>query len=156
MFLFVVDGRCPPSAVRHLIHYCLTVRALPPYALDAPEFRFRALAALAGRASLGGARELVLATLLGARLVDGMIGTHPLSTPLRRLRTAGARSWLSALTLPAAARATMARLLEVTASDDRRALADAWEAVVSIAAPALDVPSRVELRRLTADVSAAA
>src|SRR5690349_12491010 len=42
----------------------------PPYALSSPAFRFRALAVLAGRAPLGGQREVALATYLAARLAD--------------------------------------------------------------------------------------
>jgi len=125
------------------------MRSLPPYALVTPEFRFRALAALAGRATLGGARELVLGLLLGARLVDGVVGDHPLAPPLRRARMSAAKTWLSSLALPSTTRATLARLAEATAIDDRRALVDIWEAVMAIVTPSLDVPSRAEMRRLS-------
>ena len=40
----------------------------PPYALTPTTFRFRALAALAGRAPLGGGRETALASYVVARL----------------------------------------------------------------------------------------
>ena len=80
----------------------------PPYALAPTEFRFRALASLAGHATLGGARELLLATLLVARLVDGVAGLYPLSPPLRRARATAAKTWLSALALPAQTRASKA------------------------------------------------
>ena len=43
---------------------------LPPYALPAPVFRFRNLATLAGRAPIGGAREVALACFVAARLVN--------------------------------------------------------------------------------------
>jgi len=42
--------------------------AAPPYALAPTSFRFPALAALAGRAPLGGQREVVLAAYVVARL----------------------------------------------------------------------------------------
>jgi hypothetical protein len=126
------------------------MRPRPPYALAAPEFPFRALAALAGRAAIGGARELVLALLLAARLVDGAVGDAPLTTPMRRTRAAAARAWLAALSLPPHARATVARLVDATAGEDREALRDAWDALVALATPSLDVAGRAELRRLTA------
>jgi hypothetical protein len=93
---------------------------------------------------------LVLGTLLGARLVDGVVGAHPLPLSLRRTRAAAAKTWLSAVALPAAARAPIGRLIEATASDDRRALGDAWDAVSTLVAPTLDLPARTELRRLSA------
>src|SRR5215216_5312955 len=43
---------------------------LPPYALPAPVFRFRNLATLAGRAPIGGAREVALACFVAARLAN--------------------------------------------------------------------------------------
>jgi hypothetical protein len=130
------------------------MRSIPPYALAAPEFRFRALAALAGRAAIGGARELVLAVLLGARLVDGTIGDPPLAASMRRARANAARAWLAALALPPSVRSTLARLVEATAGEDRDVLRDAWEAVVALATPSLDIAARAELRRLSAGIAA--
>lgn len=130
------------------------MRSFPPYALAAPEFRFRALAALAGRAAIGGARELVLAVLLGARLVDGAVGDPPLAAPMRRTRATAARAWLAALALPPTVRSTVARLLEATAGEDRDLLRDAWDAVMALATPSLDVAARAELRRLSAAIAA--
>src|SRR5204863_7354540 len=43
---------------------------LPPYALSAPVFKFRHLATLAGRAPIGGAREVALACFVAARLAS--------------------------------------------------------------------------------------
>ncbi len=126
----------------------------PPYALAPTEFRFHALAALAGRSALGGARELVLASLLAARLADGMVGDSPLPAPLRRARAAAARSWLSALTLPGNARAVVARVFEASAGDSRRALREAWEGVATLVGPVLDVASRTAARRLTTSIGA--
>jgi hypothetical protein len=131
------------------------VRSLPPYALATPEFRFRALAALAGRAALGGARELILGTLLGARLVDGVVGEHPLSATLRRARATAAKTWLSALALPASSRTTLARLAEATAADDLPALRDAWESAAALVVPTLDASARAELRRLSGALASA-
>lgn len=120
----------------------------PPYALQPAEFRFRSLAALAGQAPLGGTRELLLAALLIGRLFDGAVGRYALPTLLRRRRATAARSWLSALALPVAARATLARAIDLSASDDRRAMSEAWEHVVALVLPVLDGPARAEVRRL--------
>ena len=56
------------SSARHQIRRVPVT--LPPYALTAPVFRFRHLAALAGRAPIGGAREVALACFVAARLVS--------------------------------------------------------------------------------------
>jgi hypothetical protein len=125
----------------------------PPYALSPVGFRFRALASLAGHAALGGARELLLATLLGARLVEGAVGPHPIAPALRRARATTARTWLSSLALPAPSRVIVARLFELTAQEDRRPLAEAWEQLVTLVTPALDLSARTELRRLGAALS---
>ena len=132
------------------------MRAVPPYSLPTAEFSFRALVRTASKAALGGAREQVFALLLAARLVEGAVGEHRVASPLRRTRASAAKSWLSALALPATSRTVMSRLMEATASDDWRALADAWEAAQSVVAPVLDPPAMAELRRLTHAVNAAA
>jgi hypothetical protein len=122
----------------------------PPYALSPVGFRFRALASLAGHAALGGARELLLATLLAARLVEGAVGSYPVAPALRRARAVAARAWLSSLAIPAQTRVTFARLFDLTAQEDRTLLADAWEHLVILVTPALDLAARTELRRLGA------
>ena len=87
------------------------IAAVPPFSLDAPIFRCRALAALAGRAPLGGEREMALATLMAARLAEGMLPDVALSPMARQSRGAGARLWFSAMTLPAATRLPLARVV---------------------------------------------
>ena len=57
----------------------------PPYALDAPAFPFPALAALAGRAPLGGQRETVLACFVAARLVRDSVGPEAIPPSLRAM-----------------------------------------------------------------------
>lgn len=123
----------------------------PPYALAVPRFRFRALAALAGRAPLGGSREIALAVFLLARLVDDARRRDGDATA-RRTRAAAAQSWLSALALPSSVREPMARLAEATGGDldtVRRALA----AVAEVTGKLLDTPSRAELERLAQTLS---
>ncbi len=121
---------------------------LPPYALAAPTFRFPALATLAGRKPLGGERELVLAIYVGAHLTAGLLPPLALPTAQRAQRVPGAKSWLGALAVPAAARPIMLRLIESTARDDRAAIRSALRAAIESAGKLLDAPSRRELERL--------
>jgi hypothetical protein len=121
----------------------------PPYALAAPGFHLRALAALAARSALGGPREVLLAVMQAARMVEGAFGAHPLPESLRRSRANAARSWLAALALPNASRLTIARVIEASASAEREALANAWDSVAALVTPGADMPARAELRRVS-------
>lgn len=121
----------------------------PPFALSAAGFPLRSLAALAARSALGGPREVLLAVMQAARMVEGVAGLHPLPESLRRSRANAARSWLAALALPAQSRLTIARAIEASAGGERDALAQAWEAVVALVAPSADLAARAELRRVT-------
>ena len=129
------------------------IGAAPPFSLDAPAFRFRALALLAGRAALGGEREMALATLMAARLAEGMLPSCPLSALARRGRAVGARVWFSTLTLPAATRIPLARLVEATEGMERPPVAAALSAFAEIAKPMLDTPSRAEISELITALS---
>ena len=126
------------------------IAAVPPFSLDAPAFRFRALAALAGRAPLGGEREMALATLMAARLAEGMLPDTALTPMARQSRAAGARIWLSAMTLPAASRVPLARVVEASEGESRAAVAEALAAYAGVANAMLDPGSRVELTDLLA------
>ena len=118
---------------------------LPPYALATPRFRFRALAAFAGRSPLGGEREVALATLLAARLVVGALPPQPLPQGVRATRANGARAWLASLALPAALRQTFARLVDATTEVDRELLEPALRAVIDVTSPQLDPGALAEL-----------
>jgi hypothetical protein len=128
----------------------------PPFALAAPAFPLRSLAALAARAALGGPREVLLAAMQAARMVEGAAGPHPLAESLRRARANAARSWLAALALPQASRAVIARAIDTSASSDREALSRAWEAVVMLITPGADMAVRAELRRVSLTLAPAA
>lgn len=129
--------------------------AAPPFALAAPGFPLRSLAALAARAALGGPRELLLAAMQAARMVEGAAGAHPLPEALRRSRANGARAWLSALALPTSSRQTIARAIDASAGSERDALAQAWEGVVTLINPGTDLAARAELRRVSLMVGSA-
>lgn len=82
-------------------------------------------------------------------MVEGVAGLHPLPESLRRARAHAARTWLAALALPAAPRATIARAIDASAGADRDALSQAWEAVVVLVTPTADLATRAELRRVS-------
>lgn len=120
----------------------------PPFALATPAFLFPALAQLAGRAPLGGAREVALACFVTARLAAGVLPPRELSAEVRRTRAASARSWLAALSLPAALRVPFARLADASGQDEREPIIAALERVAAGANEHLDAPARAELEAL--------
>ena len=119
-----------------------------PYSLERLEFPFPALAALAGRLPLGGGREVALASLLVARLAQGLRGSDAMSAPDRVARAASAKVWLASLALPATTRVPFARCVESTASTPLQ-VAGALRSLITAASPHLDGPSVHELERLT-------
>ncbi len=124
---------------------------LPPYAVTPPAFPCPALAALAGRAALGGAREAILACFMGARLARDAMDTTDSAVPpsLRQARARGARAWLGALAVPTAVRAPVAKLIDASAGDDPAAMRAPLASVIAVTASYLDAASRSELDRLT-------
>lgn len=122
----------------------------PPFAIGPLAFSFPALAAAAGRAPLGGAREVVLACFMAARLSAAVLPPVALSEAGRAARAASARAWLASLSLPAAMRIPLARLVDATGGDDRAALAAALDGVTAVTAPHLDPAARSELADLSA------
>jgi hypothetical protein len=119
----------------------------PPFALSSTAFRFPSLAALAGRAPLGGQREVVLATFLGARLAHDALPGGPLNQGLRAERAVSAKTWLSTLALPASVRPALSHLVEVS-SGDRRNVAAAIRGVSTATTAMLDARSLAELEQL--------
>lgn len=126
-----------------------------PYALEPTPFPFPSLAALAGRASMGGPRETALACLVVARLAaDAMTAGASLSPEQRQDRAASARHWLGSAALPAAVRAALVRLADATAGGDAAAVKAAVESVIAVTASQLDPGARLELTRLAQAVAA--
>jgi phytoene/squalene synthetase len=119
---------------------------VPPYALSSAAFRFRALASLAGRAPLGGPREVALATYLVARLVDDCVPEKQLPATAREERSTAARGWLANIALPSPVRTALTKLAEATAhgTDIEPALAS----VIAATSSYLDAAARTELDRL--------
>ena len=125
----------------------------PPYALAETSFRFPALAALAGRAPLGGHREVALATYLAARLVQDTLPDRGVSPAARTERASGARTWLSTLTLPPTVRPALTKLVESSAGNAESA-GQAVRNVTAVTANYLDSSARLELENLAASLSA--
>ena len=124
---------------------------LPPYALSAPVFKFRHLATLAGRAPIGGAREVALACFVAARLAsDCCDPALDLDEEARTARCAGAKSWLGTIAIPSPVRTPVARLAEATATADPAAMAPLVSALARAAESFLDAASRSELDMLAA------
>ena len=122
----------------------------PPYAVPTTSFRFAALATLAGKAPLGGRREVALAVYLAARLADDTLPERGVSAEARVERAAHAKSWLSSMALTVPVRSSLARLIEATASGTRTSAAAALTAVVATTSSQLDANARAELERLGA------
>jgi hypothetical protein len=122
---------------------------LPPFAVPPVRFPFRALAARAGRAPLGGEREVALAALMIARLSCDALGVRAHGPVQRAERATAAKAWLASLAVPARARPALARALEATARDGE-AIAAALSDLIKVAAQWLDEPSMAELRAITA------
>jgi hypothetical protein len=126
--------------------------SLPPYALAAPTFPFRHLAALAARAPIGGAREVALACFVAARLASDQMESADLPEIGRAARSTGAKSWLGTLALPAPVRVPLVQCIELSGHADGagRALSAAMTALGEVAGSYLDHPSRAELAALAA------
>jgi hypothetical protein len=138
------------------VHHISRVQSpLPPYALAAPSFPFPHLASLAGRAPIGGAREVALACFVAARLAgDCGPGVADPADPARAARVAGAKGWLGTLTLPAEVRGPLIRCVESTAQGLARTVAHELSALAAAGASYLDGGSRAELETLAAALRA--
>jgi len=123
-----------------------------PFALDTPAFTFTALAALAGRAPIGVARDVAIVAFATARMADE-VRPGGLSADERQARAAGARKWIATLALPEPVRKAFGELISAT-EQDGPATAEALRRVIEITGPQLDPASRSELDRLAREVEA--
>jgi hypothetical protein len=103
---------------------------------------------LAGRASIGGEREVLLACLVAGRLAAGMLNPFDLTPADAKARAMSAKQWFSSLSLPAAFRHALAEVPEAVSSGNRGRAASALAAACQRAEPALDEASIGELRSL--------
>ena len=126
---------------------------LPPYALPTPNFPFRHLAGLAGRAPIGGAREVALACFVAARLAFDCAARSPdLADAARSARSLGAKAWLGTLALPIAVRGSLVRCVESTVEGTPDALVRELTDLAAAGASYLDSASRAELEALAASL----
>jgi hypothetical protein len=128
---------------------------VPRYSVAQGDFPFRAIAALAGRAPIGGAREIVIATLICARLALSAIDPRGLPLQARETRASGAKNWLLSLALPLNSRTAFLKVIEASGTDDIEYLGRSLAQVIDFADPHLDYASRLELGRLVHRISVA-
>ena len=121
----------------------------PRYALATPRFRFRALAACAGRASLGGDREIALACLVAGRLASALLPPYTIAAADTRARSTAAKHWLSSLSLPTPVRSALTHLADAVASGNQKAAGSALTHLVSVAQRSIDEASSSELAAVT-------
>ena len=119
----------------------------PPYALTPTAFRFPALASLAGRAPLGGQREVVLATYLAARLAQDALASRSVARETRVERAVHARTWLANIALPANVRPALSRLVDLSGGPPSE-VGDGVRTVIAATAPFLDKNAQAELDQL--------
>ena len=122
------------------------------YGLATPQFRFRALAAFAGNAALGGDREVALACLVGGRLASAMLAPYAVPPSNSKARSAAAKQWLSSLSLPAPIRAAAVHLADTVASGDRAATGAALTKLLEVVSRNIDEASARELRAVVAEL----
>ncbi len=120
----------------------------PPYALAQNPFPLPALAAHAGKAALGGDREVAIACFVIARLAGALLPPYALPTEMREKRAAACRTWLASQALPAAVRAQLLTAADSTAAAERSAIAAAVRGLRTHAAKYLDGGATQELDSL--------
>jgi hypothetical protein len=126
---------------------------LPRFALTTPVFRLRALAALSGRASLGGDRETLLACLQLGRLCAGILAPYEMNREQLHERTENTKQWLSALAVPTAIRTAASSIFGALNSFDRTRSAEAFGGLVKAISGQLDEASRAELNALIQELA---
>ena len=124
----------------------------PPYALASPAFRFRALVSHAGRAALGGDREIALASFAVARLAAAMLPPFSLTPADAAARVANTKLWLSSLAVPSPQRAACIAVADAVASGATRPVVHALSGLIEAAVRNLDQGSIAELHELMAEL----
>jgi len=125
----------------------------PRFALATPHFRFRALSAFAGRAALGGDREVALACLVVARLACGMLAPNDIQAADAKSRSAAAKQWLSSLSLPSSIRIPLTHVADAVATGNPTTTATALERMLVAVSRNIDEASAAEVRAIVAELS---
>ena len=126
-----------------------------PYALEPTPFPFPHLAAMAGRAGMGGPREIAVACLVVAHLVrESCCAGSSLSDEQRQHRAQGARQWLASAAVPPGVRAALVKLADATAGQALAPVKGGLESVIAVTANQLEPGARLELARLAQLIAA--
>lgn len=120
-----------------------------PYSLDPNSFPLPALAALAGRAPLGGQREMALACFVVGRLIASAIAEGTSASEQGRERLQGLKHWLGSAALPVPLKQALAKAAECASQGDRTGAKSALDSVMTVTANQLDPAARLELARLS-------
>jgi hypothetical protein len=124
----------------------------PPFALASAPFRFKALASHAGRAALGGDREVALACFTAARLAAGLLPPYLLAPADTTARIAATRQWLASLALASPARVATVGVIDAVASGNKRSVVSALSSLIEACVRHLDQASVAELHELMGDL----
>jgi hypothetical protein len=119
-----------------------------PYSLEPNSFPLPALAALAGRAPLGGPRETALACFVVGRLIASSAAPAAAGSEQGRERLQGVKHWLGSAALAANLRQALAKAAECASEGDRAGVKSALDSVMTVTANHLDPVARLELARL--------
>lgn len=106
------------------------------------------MAALAGRAPIGGAREVALASFVVARLAAERLGGTDDDRPQRAARCLAAKGWLGTLALPQPVRGAAGKCAELSIDGQRGLLSREVRDLIVAATGFLDAQSRNELDAL--------
>lgn len=120
-----------------------------PYSLEPNAFPLPALAALAGRAPLGGQRETALACFVVGRLVASACLAGASSSEQGKERVQGIKQWLGAATVPPPLKQGLIKAAECASEGDRGGVKTALDSVMTVTANQLDPAARLELARLS-------
>ena len=123
-----------------------------PFALDTPTFSFPALAALAGRAPIGSARDIAIVAFATARMAEE-VRPGGLAVDERQARAGGVRKWMATISLAEPVRRAFLDLIGAT-EQDGATVAAALRRVMDVTGAQLDAASRSELERLAREVEA--
>ena len=125
----------------------------PPFAITTSTFRFRALALFAGKAALGGDREVALACFATARLAVAMLPPFLLSPADAAVRAVSTRHWLASMAVPGTARVALNAVVDAVAAGNRQVVSGAIAELARVAAGQLDQASAAEIAELARELS---
>ena len=109
---------------------------------------------MAGRAPLGGPREVALACLLAGRIVrDALSMSGVLTEEQLQHRLTATKHWLGSAAIQAPVKTALVRVVEASFEHDRAAMRASIEQVMTVTASHLDQGARLELLRLAQAVA---